>query len=123
VSSPWEGELGQYDEEDIQLIPEHIRRRMTPDELQMYDSSGMNLGENNETSNSVNDDEAEEPEPTIAAPLPPVGQVRIVRKLTCDQFRSRLVDHFDILFRKNKIQWPRRVTEKQPTMPTLNNRA
>jgi hypothetical protein len=83
----------------------------------------MNLGENNETSNSVNDDEAEEPEPTIAAPLPPVGQVRIVRKLTRDQFRSRLVDHFDILFHKNKIQWPRRVTEKQPTMPTLNNRA
>jgi hypothetical protein len=68
----------------------------------MYDSSGMNLGENNETSNSVNDDEAEEPEPTIAAPLPPVGQVRIVQKLTRDQFHSRLLDHVDILLARTK---------------------
>lgn len=107
ASSPWEGELGQYDEEDIQLIPENIRRRLTPDELRMYDSSGTrNLRENNE-SDSEDDDEEEELQPTIAEPLPPVGQIRIVRKLTCNQFRSRLVDHFDILFSKNQIQWPR----------------
>jgi hypothetical protein len=117
VSSPWEGELGQFEEEDIQLIPENIRRRLTPDELRMYDSSDWNLEASHEC-NGDNDDEVEDLDPTIEEPLPPDGQVRHVRKLTRDQFRSCLVDHFDILFRKNQIQWPCRVTAKQPTMPS-----
>jgi hypothetical protein len=120
VRSPWEGELGQYEEEDIELIPQNIRRRLTPDELRIYDSSGMHHVENDESDDESNacNNEGEEVEPTIEEPLPPPGQVRLVRKLTRDQFRRRLVEHFDILFRKNQIQWPRRVRAKQPTMPS-----
>jgi hypothetical protein len=30
--------------------------------------------------------------------------------MTFDEMRSRLVEHFDIQFRRGKIVWPRRVT-------------
>jgi hypothetical protein len=32
----------------------------------------------------------------------------VVRKLHRDYFRRKLVEHFDILWRQNKIQWPKR---------------
>ena len=38
------------------------------------------------------------------------GTVRDVRSMTFDEMRSRLVEHFDIQFRRGKIVWPRRVT-------------
>jgi hypothetical protein len=120
VRSPWEGELGQFEEEDFQLIPEEIRNRLTPDKLRMYDLSGMHHGADYER-DPENDDEEEELEPAIEEPLPPSGQVRLVRKLTQQQFRSRLVEHFDILFQKNQIQWPRRLRARQPTMPGLQH--
>ena len=31
------------------------------------------------------------------------GQVHMVRKLSNDQFRSRLVEHFDILYKKRRL--------------------
>jgi len=102
------------------LIPDEIRRRLTPDELRMYDSLGMHCGGDHER-DCGNDGEEQEVEPTIEESLPPAGQVRLVtRKLTQKQFRSLLVDHFDILFQKNQIQWPCRVRAMQPTMPGQN---
>lgn len=92
--------------------------RLTPDELRMYDSSAMQFGDDY-TRDCENDDtnKKQKLEPTVEEPLPPAGQVRLVRKLTQDQFRSRLVEHFDILFRKNQIKWPRRVRVNQPAVP------
>ena len=34
------------------------------------------------------------------------GEVRIVRKIGLGFFRSRLVEHYDILWQQNKIVWP-----------------
>lgn len=46
--------------------------------------------------------------PIVEQPLPPPipGEVRLVRNLTHDQFRTCLVEHFNILFLRNKIKWP-----------------
>ena len=35
------------------------------------------------------------------------GEVRIVRNLSLKYFRSKLVEHFDIKFRRNELVWPR----------------
>ena len=35
-----------------------------------------------------------------------------VHKLPMDLFRNKLIQHFDILFRQNKIQWPRSNSKK-----------
>jgi hypothetical protein len=32
----WEGELGMFHPEDLELIPEHIRIRLTPTELESF---------------------------------------------------------------------------------------
>ena len=34
--------------------------------------------------------------------------IRVVRKLSLPFFRSKLVEHFDILFKQNRIKWPSR---------------
>jgi hypothetical protein len=57
---------------------------------------------------------------TVEEPMLPAAArepVRIVRKIAHDQFCSRLVDHFDILFKKNGFKWPRRLGIRPPTMP------
>lgn len=123
VPSPWEGELGQFDAEDLELIPEHIRAR-----LELYDSSSRddNAEQQDHLSSSADEHNDEELNATMVLlqtveepmlPAAPGGPVRIVRKLSHDQFRSRLVDHFDILFKKNEIKWPRRLGARPPTMP------
>jgi hypothetical protein len=35
-AEPWEGELGMFHPEDLELIPEHIRIRLTPTELESF---------------------------------------------------------------------------------------
>ena len=36
-----------------------------------------------------------------------VGEINDVHNLTCDAFRLKLIEQFDILFKQNKILWPR----------------
>ena len=52
----------------------------------------------------------------VEQPLPPpiAGEVRIVRNLTHNQFRNCLVEHFNILFLRNDIKWPRRLRQDEP---------
>jgi hypothetical protein len=120
VPSSWEGELGQYDMDDIEFIPEHIRDRPSTEALRHYDSSNTLLhhgGDDDDCDNA--NPVVNAGTPTIEEPLPPpsAGQVCIVRKLTNEQFRSRLVEHFNILYQKNEIKWPRRLGKRQPIMP------
>ena len=39
----------------------------------------------------------------------PEDGTRIVRNLSQDFFRRRLIEHFDILWSKNEVVWPRSV--------------
>ena len=123
VQSPWEGELGMFHPEDLELIPEHIRIRLTPTELESYDLSrtGGTMTIDN-ADHAGDEDEDKEVDaatrilPTIEEPLPTATskRVRVVRKLSNKQFRDCLVEHFDILFQKNEIKWPRRFAAQQP---------
>jgi hypothetical protein len=55
--------------------------------LRRFDASGMGV------ENDVN---------------PEQKRIRAVRKLSLQFFRSKLVEHFDILFKQNQIKWPSR---------------
>ena len=35
-------------------------------------------------------------------------EVRVVRNLSLNFFRSRLVEHFNIMFRRRELKWPKR---------------
>ena len=37
----------------------------------------------------------------------PPGGITDIHKMSCDNFRKKLIHHFDILSHKNKISWPR----------------
>ena len=121
VLSLWEGELGQYDMDDIEFKPEHIRERLSSIEaLCHYDSSNTLLHDGGDDDDCDNANPVVNTgTPTIEEPLPPpsAGQVCIVRKLTNEQFRSRLVEHFNILYQKNEIKCPRRLGKRQPIIP------
>ena len=38
----------------------------------------------------------------------------LVREMTFDRFRSKLVTHFDIAFKRREIKWPKRNRQVQP---------
>ena len=83
VPSSWEGESGQFLAGDT---PFAINR--------LYDTSAMGAG-------------------TLAGTGTPninvnTDDTRIVRNLSLQFFRGRLIEHFDILFSQNAIFWPQR---------------
>ena len=123
--SPWEGEeLGQFETADLHAIPQSIRQRLSTAEFQAYDSSRFGRATScsvSEDNDADNDDTKELflPPATLEQPLPgPVaGEVRIVRNLTHTQFRACLVKHFNILFQRNEIKWPRRLRTREQWRP------
>jgi hypothetical protein len=61
-------------------------------------SPGDDDGEGDDDNNDISGNE----------PTPSTGGIRVVRTLRQDYFKRKLIEHFDILFRQNKIKWPSR---------------
>jgi len=112
IPSDWEGSLGDHNENDVmEHVPNFALNRLHNPSA--YDQSGMGIG----------DDVTREPDDTgfvndnkqHNSPEVCDGCV-VVQSLTFDQFRARLVEHFDILFHQKKIQWPSRCGVNLPTI-------
>jgi hypothetical protein len=112
VPSDWEGELGQFDPSD-QATQENfaLRRLRCHTTIRNFDLTQMG------SSNSA-DDSADNPDDNDADDEPVAGDqsVRVVRNLRRDYFRHKLVEHFDILWRQNKIEWPKRHANPCPRL-------
>ena len=117
VSSDWEGVLGDVETEGLSsnivelATAENLEPRIT------YDTSGMGPGD--DVANAVEERhpvDLDREDITDCETLD--GDVRIVKDLGLGYFRSRLVEHFDILFQQNKIEWPAR-RGKQPDLNSL----
>jgi hypothetical protein len=104
VQSEWEGELGEV---DCEGLSPNLLLLATSHELppRNYDTSGIGPG---------NDVVSEERHPlqmdrerfhSVLATTNNT-EARKVSDLGLGYFRSRLVEHFDILFKQNKIKWP-----------------
>jgi len=103
--------LGQHEDRDIQNIIS-LHRLNNPEEARNYDTSGVGAG----TDRDTNDDDNEEfvdNEPSIIN-----GNIQEeerfentcidVRKLPFHYFRSKLVTHFDIAYKRGEVRWPER---------------
>ena len=116
VQSDWQGVLGQHESDDVNKhMPELIRRSLPEDALLAYDTSGMGVGNDVAHPSPTNDEGC----PIHPDPIPPYyagdnRQNRRVRDLSFDYFRGRLVEHFDILYQDNRIQWPTRMSGQNP---------
>ena len=103
----WEGELGNLEPEDLPLA---LWRALSPSEIRAYDTSALGLDRSSEGQDEeVVEDGAEHGSEDGAE------GVRVVRKLSLKYFRSKLVEHFDILWSRNQVVWPRSRGSKKPT--------
>ena len=98
-TSEYEGRFGEFDFDDM---PVYMQRLYSPDEIRAYDESKIVRGVSYAASSdsvgvsgrTVIDDDH-------------IDDIRVVRNLSLDYFRGRLVEHFDILFRQGKVIWPK----------------
>jgi len=93
--SDWTGPLGDLDFEGVrEEVPNAIARLSTNLDPHNYDLSGVGPGED------ITGDET--------VPFEHSRQVLTssVSNLTLSEFRSRLIEHFDLSFHRNDLVWP-----------------
>ncbi|KAG7362100.1 DDE superfamily endonuclease [Nitzschia inconspicua] len=92
--------LGSLNEEDM---PVGVKALFSRNNIctTNYDSSGVGRG-----NDSLEDEEVEADEAFQGCIEKDSTGAIIVRKLSMQQFRERLVVHFDIAFKRKEIQWP-----------------
>jgi hypothetical protein len=119
VPSDWENELGEHDIEDIQQI-RAIERLLNPGEARDYDTSGHGAGHDripdDEQSDQRNNEEEDGMYSIVEEPNDDRNGFILVRQMTFETFRSKLVTHFDIAFKRREIKWPKRNRQVQPTV-------
>ena len=102
----WAGEAGLFDfDNNSEDIPFALSRLNNPGEVRRYDSSGMGPGQNLEV---VDSNEELPTTHDIGIEHIHLNDENEIRVLTANYFQSKLVEHFDILFSRNEIKWPRR---------------
>ena len=112
VTSMWEGALGcHHDLCDVEEhLPDAIARLMSPAALRAYDVSGMGIGRGDEI--RIHDLPNFADQQTLRIRQKRLYEQqdrtrpRIVKDLSLAYFRSRLIQHFDIVFCRNEIVWP-----------------
>jgi hypothetical protein len=99
--------LGQHTNPTERHCHFALSRLLSPEDFVRYDQSGMGTGTDRVAHQAEHDEDAFY---THAGRTyhPGDGQVGVVRDLDFEFFRGRLVEHFDILFKQQKIVWPAR---------------
>ncbi|KAL7475923.1 hypothetical protein ACHAW6_001816 [Cyclotella cf. meneghiniana] len=92
-TSQWEGDLGELEEEDV---PFAMHRLLSPGELHAYDNS----------STGSTDIPSFDPRGNTDGKDNQGELIREVCLLSLAFFRSRLVEHFNIVWRRNEVVWP-----------------
>ena len=97
-------------------LPKALKRLAHPDQYQNYDLAGVGYG--NDVIRTrfdqvcVNEYTPIETSSNQSTPIP-------VNSLTLDEFRNKLVTHFNIAFQKNELKWPRRLKDYEVDVNTL----
>ena len=120
LSEHWDGELGVFDSYAFgDSMPFALTRLSNPLVRRQYDTSGMgaashltNEYESDEDSfddNISNCSNIDEEEDAMSNNNMNSAEddVNYVHNLSQEIFQKRLIEHFDILFKNNKIKWPR----------------
>jgi hypothetical protein len=108
VPSEWQGELGEHYDE-----PEPIRRLHAPVAARHYDLSGLGAGSDREADQQDGDGlrrQFRQPE----FPVVEREEIIRVRDLSLHHFRAKLVQHFDMAYRRHLVRWPKRSGLAEP---------
>ena len=105
----WDGHEGEFDfDEHADTLPFALQRLSSPGEVRNYDSSGMGPGVVTEKEEESISDEQPLVDNFYQTDQVSFNHINDVCFLTADIFQQKLIEHFDILFRKHKIVWPKR---------------
>jgi hypothetical protein len=106
VTSDWEGELGMNDFEGLgERIPNAIARLRGNMNPRNYDSSSMGWRESPFSVPESNDNIHDVRSAVVSDTN--MRNELTVRDITRATFRSKLIQHFDIKWKRNEIIWPR----------------
>ena len=113
LDQPWDGALGDVDADDLENVPFALRRLASPAECRNYDTSGMGAGEEGEEVDGGEDgglDEADEFVMGMETNVELVEEdgARDITKMSLAAFREKLVQHFDVKWRRHELSWPER---------------
>ena len=117
IASAYEKDDGQLQDDDI---PSAIRRLVDPagnegHRLRMFDSSRFGLRDADSRGDDDQDNEEIENvdlNRSELLKLPLVRSGASVSSINFHKFRAMLIDHFNIVFHKNELKWPRRYGKK-----------
>ena len=105
----------QHDYEDIEFFFQQGNSNRIREGQNAFDASGLGAGTDKEKDEDIdtNRDMDLDEEDDTRHGLDGDGAV-LVPKLKLEYFRGKLVEHFDILWKKNRIVWPTRTGDKTP---------
>ena len=112
----YETEGVEFSDEDI---PAAIRRLVDPTgieghRLRTFDSSQFGYRSRND------DDDIENGNPrNTSNQLPLIQSGTSVKSIEFNQFRSMLIDNFNIAFHENKLKWPERFAKMTRPVPII----
>ena len=112
VASIWEGNLGLHDINDVmEHLPVPMRRLLSPTALRRYDASSFvssttSTNNNNNINNSQQRRNQQLSRQERTYEREGLRTARVVKDLSLSYFRNKLVQHFDIAFKRNEVQWP-----------------
>ena len=115
LSENWDGELGVFDSDDFgNTLPFALKRLGNPLVRRQYDTSGMGPGNHLTDEYELDEDCFDDSNIDEEADIMSNNNMSIVEdyvnnvhNLSQEIFQKRLIEHFDILFKDNKIKWPR----------------
>jgi len=116
----WDGEFGNNDPSECRRCAPMAIRSLTNPQLQSFGSreheneSAENLRLAGNTDDNIDDDDD-----MVTDLVTDEDGAIFLNSLSCADFRNRLVVHFDILHRHNKIRWPTRT--QNPNNQSTNN--
>jgi DDE superfamily endonuclease len=110
----WSGEMGLNDIEDFRHAPFALQRLGEDVFADFGSRQHEQLARDNEIrrrraegEDTDGEDENFEQENDVGGPVRyGIGGAVVVNSLSYDDFRNRLVEHFDILHRKQRVKWP-----------------
>ena len=93
------------DNDDMNELPYSIRKLVNPSTNRSNDISGM--GNGNDVDSEVEDDNSSGDDEDYNTPITQDedGYIKL-QDLSLHQFRKRLIVHFNIAFKQNKVKWP-----------------
>ena len=108
----WARDWGHFEDEDVREAVPFAIQCLGNTEVRGYDTSGMGRGGDADGSEGKEEDDASieqvdnRPEDQQLRECVDGEGFRCIRHLSLQVFRSKLIEHFDIQFKRKQLKWP-----------------